>query len=84
MRVAWQRKNSTDEMAVKLGGMNSLLKLSYNAIWWIPILLAFIGTIDYSTGFITFIAITLGRLSVNLYLNNVLTLEQAECFPFRT
>jgi hypothetical protein len=57
--------------------------MAYNAAWLIPILLPFIETIDYSTGFIAFTVITVVRLGANLYLNNVLKPEQAESFPFR-
>ena len=39
--------------------------------------------LDYGTGFIAFTAITFLRLVINLYRNNVLTLEQAERFPLR-
>ena len=59
------------------------IRLIFNAVWWVPILLPFIGTMDYRTGFITFGVITVIRLIANLYRNNVLTPEQAEIFPFR-
>jgi hypothetical protein len=56
----------------------------YNAVWLIAILLPFIGAISYRTGFIVFTAVTVFRLSANLYLNNILTAEQAGKFPFRS
>ena len=80
MRFAWLHKHSTTDQPES---PNALIRLAYNAIWWIPIVLPLVGIIDYGTGFIAFTAITLLRFSANLYLNNALTLEQAERFPFR-
>jgi len=57
--------------------------MAYKAAFWIVILLTFIKTIDYSTGFIAFTVIILVRLGANLLLNDVLELEQAGSFPFR-
>jgi hypothetical protein len=45
--------------------------------------LALFRVIDYRTAFILFTIVTLVRLAANLYVNNVLTAEQAEGFPFR-
>jgi hypothetical protein len=84
MRFAWLRKNAADGEAVDQTTANRLTLTAYNLVWWIPIVLPITKTIDYSTGFIAFTAITAIRLSANLYRNNVLTLEQAERFPFRT
>jgi hypothetical protein len=84
MRFAWLRKNTADREAVEQTTANRLTLTAYNLVWWIPIVLPITKTIDYSTGFIAFTAITAIRLSANLYRNNVLTLEQAERFPFRT
>jgi hypothetical protein len=83
MRFAWLRKNSAGHDSGKPGSGNQLIRMAYNVAWWIPILLTFLGTIDYSTGFTAFAAITVVRLGANLYLNNVLEPEQAESFPFR-
>jgi len=55
--------------------------VAYNVAWWIPIVLPFVGTIDYRTGFIAFFIVTLIRLVANLLRNNVLRPEQAESFP---
>ena len=65
---------------------NRLIFAAYNLVWFVPIVLSFIGTIDYSTGFMAFTVITVVRLSTNLLLNNVLKLtpEQFESFPYRT
>jgi hypothetical protein len=83
MRFAWLRKNSAGHVSGKQATSNQLIRMAYNVAWWIPILLTFIGTIDYSTGFVAFAIITLVRLVANLYLNNVLEAQQAESFPFR-
>lgn len=83
MRFAWLRKNSTAERAINEGCIN-LMRLGYNALWLAPILLSFNGIIDYSTGFLAFTLVIILRFSANLYVNNVLGLEQAESFPFRT
>jgi hypothetical protein len=52
-------------------------------VWWIPIVLGLFKIIDYTTGFILITIFTLLRLAANLYVNNALTAEQAEGFPFR-
>ena len=83
MRFAWQRKNSANYVSVKQEFTNPLIRMAYKAAFWIVILLTFIKTIDYSTGFIAFTAIILVRLGANLLLNNVLKLEQTGSFPFR-
>ena len=83
MRFAWLRKNAADDTSVTLSTSNRLALAVYNLVWWVPIVLPITKTIDYDTGFIAFTAITAVRLSANLYRNNVLTLEQAERFPFR-
>ena len=83
MRFAWIRKHSAKDGSVQQGAASSFIRLVFNAVWWIPVLLPFIGTMDYRTGFITFGVITVIRLIANLYRNNVLTPEQAEIFPFR-
>ena len=84
-RFAWQRKNSTDPIPVKLKFTNplNLVFVAYNVIYWIPIILPFTKIIDYRTGFIAFFVVIIIRAVANLYRNNVLTLEQAEIYPFR-
>ena len=52
-------------------------------IYWIPIILPFTTIMDYLTGFIAFFVVVIIRAVANLYRNNVLTLEQAEIYPFR-
>ena len=83
MRFAWEREHSADQVSVKPGLANRLIFITYNVIWWIPILLGFTKVIDYHTAFLAFLVITIIRATANLIRNNFLTLEQAEIFPFR-
>ena len=83
MRYAWLRENSDNDKQLEQSGISRLVYVAYNVIWWIPILLSFLGVIDYRTGFITFFIITIIRAVANLYRINVLTPEQAEIFPLR-
>ena len=88
---AWQKNKSTslyklytDTVSVPIGITNRLIYIAYNAIWWIPAILAFTKTIDYQTGFIAFFIYTLFRGGVNLYRNNILKPEQIASFPLRS
>lgn len=83
MRFAWLHKSTTNNLPAKPGCGISLSRMVYNAVWWIPILLALAGTITYGAGFIGFAIVTTLRLVANLVVNNVLTVEQAGTFPFR-
>jgi hypothetical protein len=83
MRFAWLRENSDDQVPAKPSLANRLVFIAYNLIWWLPIVLGFFKVIDYHTAFIAFFAITIIRAIANLIRNNILTLEQAESFPFR-
>jgi hypothetical protein len=56
----------------------------YNIVWWIPLILAVLGTIEYDTAFVAFFALTLLRAVANFYRNNFLTPEQAEVFVLRS
>ena len=86
MRFAWLRKKSSTSASTK-SEPNPFLKLimvAYNIIWWIPILLPIVRVIDYRTGFIAFLVITVVRVVVNLLRNNYLKPEQAEHFALRS
>ena len=86
VRFAWLReKDSASYVLVKLKFTHplNLILVSYNVVWWIPIVLPFTKAIDYRTGLIAFFAVTVIRLVFNLIRNNVLTLQQAENIPFR-
>ncbi|MFC1970610.1 hypothetical protein ACFLV0_01545 [Chloroflexota bacterium] len=84
-RFAWQKENSADTVPIKLKFTHPLylIFVAYNVVYWIPIILPFIGIIDYRTGFIAFFIIVIIRAVANLYRNNLLTLEQAVLFPLR-
>ena len=84
MRFAWLRKNSAHTVSVKPGIVNRLIYVAYNIVYWVPILLPLLGIIDYSTGFIWLSVVLVARFAANLYMNNALTLEQAEVFPLRS
>jgi hypothetical protein len=82
MRFAWERKKA-GRVAVKQSTTNRLIWITYNTVYWIPVILAFAKAIDYRTGFGAFAAIVLVRGIMNLITNNALAPEQAEYFPFR-
>jgi hypothetical protein len=84
MRFAWLRENSADTVSVAHSFTNQLIFVAYNVAWWIPVVLAPVGTIDYDTAFLAFFVYTLIRAVANLYRNNFLTPEQAEVFPLRS
>ena len=85
MRFAWHKKKSAGNVSdtKKPMGLVRLIMVVYNIIWWLPIVLTFTRIIDYRTGFIAFLTITIIRLIANLLRNNFLTQEQAERFPLR-
>ena len=86
MQFAWERKNSGKDVTVKKGFTHplNLIMMAYNIFWWIPIILPFTGVIDYNTGFIAFLVVTVIRLVANLIRNNVLKPESAFDFPLRS
>jgi hypothetical protein len=84
MRFAWLQENSADTVSIDQSFINRLIFVLYNAVWWLPVLLKILGTIDYDTAFVSFFIFTLIRAVANLYRNNVLTPEQAESFPLRS
>ena len=86
IRFAWLRQKnpaSYDLAKHRFTHPLNLILVSYNVIWWIPIVLPFTKVIDYRTGFIAFFIVTVIRLVANLLRNNILTLQQAENFPLR-
>lgn len=84
MRVAWQIKNSGNDVPVTQSFTNRLIYIAYNVIWWIPVVLPFTKIIDYRTGFIVLFVVTFIRAIANLYRNNMLSPEQAAYFPLRS
>ena len=85
MRFAWLRKKSSDPVPAKLKFTHPLnvIYLLYNFIYWIPIILPFIGAIDYNTGFILLFIVIIIRGIANIVRNNIIKPEQAEIFPLR-
>jgi hypothetical protein len=83
MRFAWLREKSGNDDPVEQSLGNRLILIAYNLVWWIPIILPFTKVIDYRTGFVAFLIITVVRAIANLIRNNVLPPEQGERFPLR-
>jgi hypothetical protein len=85
MRFAWLGENSDEYVPVKRAFTHplNLLMVAYNVAWWIPMVLAFSKLIDYRTGIIAFLAVTVVRAIANLIRNNVLKPRQAVNFPLR-
>jgi len=87
MRFAWLRENTTNYVAAKQGSTHplALLRMAYNAVFWIFLLPFLFAAIDYGMGFIAFSVVILVRLLLNLYTNNILDLgpAQYDAYPFR-
>ena len=83
MRFAWERENQADTTAIEQGPIGRLILIAYNILWWLPLLLTLLGTIDYRTGFVAFFVITIFRSLANMVRNNLLPRHQAERFPLR-
>ena len=83
MRFAWLRKTQGLEDPTLSRGAR-LIYISYNVIWWLPVFLVFFGVWSYRTGAIAFVVITVLRALINLYRNNVLSIEAAQRFPLRS
>ena len=84
MRFAWLRKNSADKVSAKQSSTGRIIYITYNVVYWLPILLTVTKVIDYRTGFITFSLILIVRAIANLYRNNVPAAEQGEYFALRS
>jgi len=84
MRFAWLQENSENTVSVEQSLISRLVYVAYNVVWWIPVVLAVVGILDYGTAFWAFFVLTLIRAVANLYRNNFLTPEQAESFPLRS
>lgn len=86
MRFKWRVKQLPTRVITKRKFviLLNIVMISYNLIWWIPIVLAFTNTISYGLGFWSFFAITVFRLGANLYRNNVLDFDRARYFPLRS
>ena len=60
-----------------------LIYVSYNVIWWFPIVLVILGVWSYRAGAVGFVVVTAVRALSNLYRNNFLPVEAAQRFPLR-
>jgi hypothetical protein len=58
--------------------------VTYNVVWWIPVVLTVLGMVSYEVGLVGFLAVTTVRALVNLYRNNVMPVERAQFFPLRS
>jgi len=85
MRFAWQKRKSSIQVSVtkKPSLLLELIMIAYNVVWWVPIVLPILRVIDYHTGFIAFLVVTIIRVVANFLRNNVLRPEQSENFPLR-
>jgi nicotinamide riboside transporter PnuC len=83
MRFAWQRENSTDKVSAKQSSTGRIIYITYNVVYWLPIVLTIFKVIDYRTGFIMFALILIIRAVANLYRNNVPT-AKGEYFALRS
>jgi hypothetical protein len=83
MRFAWLRETSGNDAPVQESLTNRIITITYNVVWWLPLVLVLTKAIDYRAGSTAFFAITILRAIANAYRNNVLKGEQAERFPFR-
>jgi hypothetical protein len=88
MRFAWLRGNKADNVTDKQAGTRplALIRVLYNAVFWIFLVPFIVRTIDYSLGFVAFTIVIFVRLVVNLYVNNIVefTPEQYASFPLRS
>ena len=82
LRFAWLRqKQGTKDPARSAGAR--LVYISYNVVWWLPVVFVIFGVWTYRTGAIGFVVVTVLRALTNLYRNNVLPIDAAQRFPLR-
>ena len=82
MRYAWQRsQKGLDEPEMTKGQRAAFI--SYNIIWWVPVILVIAAAWSYEQGAIGFMVITAARAVINLYRNNLLTNQAAQSFALR-
>lgn len=83
MRFAWLRNNTESDETPEMTGTDRLLLVGYNFVWWIPVFLPILGIVSYRAGTLGFLLITVIRAAINVYRNNILTLDRAARFPLR-
>ena len=84
MRFAWLREKSGNDEPNGESTLGKIITITYNVVWWLPLVLVLTRAIDYRAGSIAMFAITMLRAVANAYRVNVLQGEQAEGFPLRT
>jgi hypothetical protein len=83
MRFAWLRTKEARDLPPSAPNERVTL-IAYNVVWWLPVVLPFIGVISYGVGFGAFLIITVFRALVNVYRVNVLPVAKAEHLPLRS
>jgi len=83
MTLVWQIKKSENYTPTKQNLLKRTILVTYNFIWWIPVVSPFVGLTEYRMGSTIFFFVTLTRAFINLYRVNILTLEKAVNFPLR-
>ncbi len=83
MWFTWLREQAGNDGPVEQNIIERLIFIIYNLVYWLPLVLTITKTIDYRMGIITFAAIIAVRTVLNWYRVNILSLEQAQRFPFR-
>ena len=66
-----------------MSAASRLLLIVYNVVWWVPVVLPLFGVMSYRAGTIVFFTVTLTRVAINLYRNNVMSVDAAQRFPLR-
>jgi len=61
-----------------------LIYVTYNVIWWLPVVFVILGAWSYRAGAVAFVVVTVFRALTNLYRNNWLSIEAAQRFPLRS
>ena len=84
MRFAWLRESSGSPDSLGASGINQIIFVAYNLIWWVPIVLGFFKVLDYRMASIIFLSITIFRAIANVIRNNFLSPARAEAFPLRS
>ncbi|TNF31657.1 MAG: hypothetical protein EP329_12010 [Deltaproteobacteria bacterium] len=84
-RFAWERKHSEDPRPRKVGGGHpyTWILVVYNLVYWVPIVLPVTPAMSYRDGVVGLTVLIAVRAALNLVRNNLLSLDQAEVFPFR-
>lgn len=83
MRFAWLSTSQGSEHPRVKTPTERLLLISYNAVWWVPVVLPLLGLMSWRAGTIGFLAVTVIRASINLWRINIMPIEVAQRFPLR-